>query len=290
MHPRNPHQARYDFPLLVAAVPELERYLQPSPSGDLTIDFADPRAVTALNRGLLRRFYAISTWELPPGYLCPPIPGRADYIHHVADLPGLAGNASARVLDIGAGANCIYPIIGRHAYGWRFVGSDIDPAALAAAARTIAANPTLRDSVELRRQTDPLQVFRGIVRAGERFDLAICNPPFHASATEAAAGTRRKLRNLAAGKKVALTRNFGGTNTELWCIGGERAFVRRMIAESAEFRSAVGWFTTLVAKSENLPDIQRALARAQPAEVRTIPMAQGQKQSRIVAWRFLGDH
>jgi len=286
MHPRNLHQARYDFPALVAAVPELERYLRPSPSGDPTIDFADPLAVTALNRALLRQFYRISGWELPPGYLCPPIPGRADYIHHVADLPGLAGNVSARVLDIGVGANCIYPIIGRQTYGWSFVGSDIDPVALAAAARTIAVNPTLLAGVELRRQTSPLQVFRGILQPGERFDLVICNPPFHASAFEAAAGTQRKLRNLAAGKKVALTRNFGGTSTELWCAGGERAFVRRMIAESTEFRRAVGWFTTLVAKNENLPDIQRALARVQPAEVRTIPMAQGQKQSRILAWHF----
>lgn len=286
MHPRNPHHARYDFPALVAVVPELKRFLRPSPSGDPTIDFADPLAVTALNRALLLRFYDISVWELPPGYLCPPIPGRADYIHHVADLPGLAENTAACVLDIGVGANCIYPIIGRHAYGWSFVGSDIDPVALAAAARTIAANSTLRASVELRRQTEPLQIFRGIVQSGERFDLAICNPPFHASAFEAAAGTQRKLRNLAAGKKVELTRNFGGTSTELWCTGGERAFVRRMIAESAEFRNAVGWFTTLVAKSENLPDIKRALARVHPAEVRTLPMAQGQKQSRIVAWRF----
>lgn len=286
MHPRNAHQGRYDFPALVAAVPELERFLRPSPSGDPTIDFADPLAVTTLNRALLRRFYDISTWELPPGYLCPPIPGRADYIHHVAHLPGLAGNASARVLDIGVGANCIYPIIGRHAYGWSFVGSDIDPIALSAAARTITANPTLREGVELRRQSEPLQVFRGILQPGEHFDLAICNPPFHASAFEAEAGTQRKLRNLAAGKKVALARNFGGTSNELWCAGGERAFVRRMIAESAEFRRTVGWFTALVAKSENLPDIERALARVQPTEVRTIAMAQGQKQSRIVAWRF----
>lgn len=286
MHPRNPHQGRYDFTALVTAVPELERHLRPSPSGDPTIDFADPLAVTALNRALLRRFYHISNWDLPPGYLCPPIPGRADYIHHVADLPGVAGNASARVLDIGVGANCIYPIIGRQAYGWTFVGADIDPVALAAAARTVAANPTLRDGVELRRQTNPLQVFRGILQPGERFDAVICNPPFHISALEAAAGTQRKLRNLAAGKKVTLTRNFGGASHELWCAGGERAFVRRMIAESSDFRLAVGWFTTLVAKSENLPDIQRALARVRPTEVRTIPMAQGQKQSRIVAWRY----
>ncbi len=287
MHPRNPHQARYNFAPLVASVPELQRFLRPSPSGDPTIDFADPAAVLALNRALLRHFYSIGYWELPPGYLCPPIPGRADYIHHVADLPGISRDASTRVLDIGVGANCIYPIVGRHAYNWSFVGSEIDSTALTAAAQTIAANPLLRGSVELRQQTNPAQILRGVIRPGERFALSICNPPFHASAADAAAGTKRKLRNLAAGKKVAaLTRNFGGTARELWCAGGEVAFVRQMIVESAEFRDACRWFTTLVAKSENLPAIARTLEHVRPAEVREIAMTQGQKKSRIVAWRF----
>jgi 23S rRNA (adenine1618-N6)-methyltransferase len=36
-----------------------------------------------------------------------------------------------RVLDIGVGANCVYPLIGHAEYGWRFLGVDIDEAALA---------------------------------------------------------------------------------------------------------------------------------------------------------------
>jgi 23S rRNA (adenine1618-N6)-methyltransferase len=46
------------------------------------------------------------------------------------------------------------------------------------------------------------------------------------------------------------------------------------------------WFTTLVAQSAHLPAIRHALKAAQAADVRIIPMAQGQKQSRIVAWTF----
>ncbi len=287
MHPRNRHQARYDFPALVAVEPALSRFLRPSPSGDPTIDFADAEAVLSLNRALLRCYYGISFWKLPFGYLCPPIPGRADYLHHLADLLGPVGDRSARILDVGVGANCIYPIIGRHDYGWSFVGSDIDETALAAAAKIVSANPLLNGGVELRRQPDATQIFRNVIRPGEHFAATICNPPFHASAAEALASTQRKLRNLSGGKKAtAPTRNFGGTRRELWCDGGETTFVGQMITESIEFRAACMWFTTLVAKRESLPTIERALKAARPTEVRIIPMAQGQKQSRIVAWRF----
>jgi len=80
--------------------------------------------------------------------------------------------------------------------------------------------------------------------------------------------------------------NFGGKSTELWCEGGEAGFVRRMILQSAQRREQCLWFTTLVSKRGSLPAIYRALKAAQAADVRTIAMAQGQKQSRIVAWTF----
>ena len=43
----------------------------------------------ALNKALLAHFYAVKHWDIPDGFLCPPVPGRADYVHHLADL--LAG-------------------------------------------------------------------------------------------------------------------------------------------------------------------------------------------------------
>ena len=60
-----------------------------------------------------------------------------------------------------------------------------------------------------------------------------------------------------------------------------------MIEESAGIRSQVAWFTTLVSSSANLPAVQRALRKVEPLDVRIVPMAQGQKQSRFVAWTFL---
>jgi 23S rRNA (adenine1618-N6)-methyltransferase len=291
LHPRNRHRTGYDFTELAKIYPELKRFVRKAPLGHATIDFADPAAVTALNRALLQSDYGISSWDIPNGYLCPPIPGRADYIHHVADLlgdgqPAIPRGSSVLVLDVGVGANCIYPIIGVSEYGWRFVGSDIDPTAVGSARRIVAANASLRDHVDIRPQPSSENIFHGVVQPGECFTLSMCNPPFHASREEAAAGTRRKLRNLAGGKSGPTVLNFGGRNTELWCKGGETGFVQRMIAQSAKRPNLCRWFTTLVSKQDSLPAIYRALEVAKADHVRTIPLAQGQKKSRVVAWSF----
>ena len=297
LHPRNRHHGRYDFRQLIRSSPELTAFVQINAFGDESVDFANPAAVRALNRALLRHFYGVEHWDIPAGYLCPPIPGRADYIHYLADLLA-AGNhgtvprgAGISVLDVGVGASCIYPIIGHQEYGWRFVGSETDPVALHAAQQIVATNGVLTGAVDCWLQAQKSHIFTGIVKPGEVFDLSLCNPPFHASASEAAAGTRRKLSNL--GVRPPATRstkpvlNFGGQAAELWCVGGEEAFVRRMISESAQRPASCHWFTTLIAKKDSLPGVYRALKQTAAVDVRTIAMAQGQKKSRLVAWTFL---
>lgn len=292
LHPRNRFRGGYDFGRLIECCPPLGAFVAPNGYGCDSIDFANPEAVRALNQALLKHAYGLR-WDIPAGHLCPPIPGRADYLHHLADLlaggdePAAPGARPVVVLDIGVGANCIYPLIGASEYGWRFVGSDIDAVALHWARKLVAANPAVAGRIECRMQPSPRQCFKGVVKPGEFFDLSMCNPPFHASADEAAAGTRRKRENLGGRKAAAPVLNFGGRAGELWCPGGELGFVRRMIAQSAELPARCGWFTTLVSKSAHLPRLHQALCEAGVAEVKTIEMAQGQKKSRILAWTFL---
>ena len=294
MHPRSKHTGRYDFPRLIADFPDLAPFVSDTgPSKEATIDFADPAAVKALNRALLKSVYGLAHWDVPEGYLCPPIPGRADYIHYLADLLAESNGgtpppaASVRILDVGVGANCIYPILGCCVYGWRFVAGDVDEAALDAAWKTVEANPQLARNVSLRQQASPQNVLKGLIRPEERFDATLCNPPFNASPDEAQAAARRKWKNLGRGEDAI--KNFGGQGGELWYPGGEAAFARRMIEESASFASQVLWFTTLVSKSANLPGLRSALTRARALEAREIEMTQGQKTSRIVAWTFLDE-
>jgi 23S rRNA (adenine1618-N6)-methyltransferase len=288
LHPRNRFRAGYDFQHLIACSPGLAAFVAPNAYGDASIDYANPRAVKALNRALLQSAYGLNSWDVPPGYLCPPIPGRSDYLHHAADLLEAVRTPQRPVivLDIGTGANCIYPLIGASEYGWRFVGSEIDPVALRWAAGLVAAHPGVAALIECRLQASPFECFTGVVKAGETFDLSVCNPPFHASAEAAAEGNRRKRRQLGGRARASAELNFGGTGGELWCDGGELAFVRRMIAQSAERPSLCRWFTSLVSKSEHLPRLHHTLREVEAVEVRTIEMAHGRKKSRILAWTF----
>lgn len=294
LHPRNPHRGRYDFRQLIVCCPELTTFVALNAYGDESIDFADPDAVQALNRALLKHYYGVAGWNLPARYLCPPIPGRADYLHYLADLLALSNGGNIPygkpicVLDIGVGASGVYPLIGHSVFGWRFVGSDIDRTALDSIQMTIDANSGHRDAIELRHQPSRLSIFENIVQVDELFDLTLCNPPFHASMDDARAGTERKWQNL--GRKPANenmpTLNFGGQSDELCCAGGEVGFISRMIAESIQRSQSCLWFTTLVSKETSLPAVYRALKNAGIQNNRTIEMTQGQKKSRIVAWTF----
>lgn len=283
MHPRNRHLNRYDFKQLKQCCSELVPHVFVNKFGDESIDFANPESVKLLNRSILKEFYKINWWNIPDNYLCPPIPGRADYLHYVADLLYGARGKSIVALDIGVGANCVYPLIGQYEYGWSFIGSDIDQGAINSAQAIIEHNPELKGSIELRVQSSVDHIFSGIIKLNELIDVTICNPPFHASAEEAAAGSDRKLKNLGL-KKSGL--NFGGQSHELWTTGGEKTFIRNMIKESVMFSNQCLWFTTLVSKKENLPDLENELKRVKAIDVKVLEMSQGQKISRVLAWTF----
>lgn len=293
LHPRNKHRERYDFKQLLEVCPDLAPFVTLNIHQAETIDFANPQAVKLLNRALLLRHYGIEYWDIPAGYLCPPIPGRADYIHHIADLLAASNGGKLppgnqiRCLDIGIGANCIYPILGNRIYGWSFIGSDIDPVAIESANKIIAANPGLQEAVECRLQTNPNAIFEGIIQPDEIIDVTLCNPPFHASEEAAQAGSMRKVKNLTGKKIKSPIRNFGGKQGELWCEGGEAVFLENMIQESQQFATSCFWFTSLVSKQSNLKRAQAALEKAGALAVRVIPMGQGNKTSRIVAWTFI---
>lgn len=290
LHPRNRHTSRYDFQELSNSLPELKKFVLKNKYNDESIDFANPDAVKSLNRAILKHFYNINNWDIPKNYLCPPIPGRADYIHQIADLLGANNNGniprgeSIRVLDIGVGANCVYPLIANHEYEWSIVGSDIDSTALKNAEKIILANQ-LDKKIRLRIQNNTNAIFKGILQNEEFFDLTISNPPFHSSPEEAQTGTQRKIKNLKLDKKSAL--NFGGQSNELWCKGGELSFITQMIKESLDYKQNCFWFTTLVSKSATLPHLYDELKKANVQNFKTIDMAQGQKKSRVLAWTFL---
>ncbi|MEK6495284.1 23S rRNA (adenine(1618)-N(6))-methyltransferase RlmF [Myroides odoratimimus] len=292
LHERNKHQNLYNFEQLKQVVPELATFIIKNPSGVDTIDFAIPEAVVLLNKAILMKDYKMTYWEMPKTNLCPPIPGRADYIHYIADLLAEGNNGKVptgrgvKVLDLGIGANVIYPIIGVAEYGWEFVGSEVDVVSVKTASHIIDNNPHLKTHVIIRQQPTKRNILKNIIGEKEYFDVVICNPPFFKSRAEVLAKTTQKLKNL--GKEVVgkPVQNFSGQNNELWCDGGELAFITNYIYESKHFKRQAVWFTTLVSNKDNLKPLQSLLKRSETKEVRIINMEQGNKISRILAWRY----
>lgn len=290
MHPNNLHNNPYNFESLIKVHSLLAPFVFVNDQGTETIDFSSPEAVLHLNKALLLHHYNVTDWNIPPHYLCPPIPGRVDYIHYIADILTEANiTKDLKGLDIGVGANGIYPILGAQIYNWNMVGSDIDENAVKAAKENSKTSGAEKQ-IEIRYQKNNANIFKDIILENEYFHFTMCNPPFHTSEEEATKGTLRKLRNLQQEDQPYQTKkdivlNFGGQANELWCNGGEALFIKRMIKQSAAYKTQVGWFTTLVSRKENLNKIYKQLDKLK-ASHKTIKMEQGNKQSRFIAWKF----
>ena len=293
LHIRNKNRERYDLAALVEAVPELANHIKENKHGDDSVDFANPVAVKLLNQGLLSHYYGIKNWDFPEDNLVPPIPGRADYLHYMADLLGQSNFGEIPTgekitgLDVGVGANCIYPIIGVTEYGWNFIGSDIDEKSVDSAKKIVQSNENLNGKIDIRLQENVKNIFEGILKSEEKIDFSMCNPPFHSSTEEAEKSSRRKVKNLS-GKKVQKPElNFAGVSAELICEGGEHTFIHNMIQESEKFGKNCYWFSTLVSKKSNLKGIYKILNEMEATGIKTIPIGTGNKSSRIIAWSFL---
>ncbi|MEL0602912.1 23S rRNA (adenine(1618)-N(6))-methyltransferase RlmF [Pseudoalteromonas undina] len=287
LHPRNQHLHGYDLDMLCEKHNALAPFIITTPAGSKSIDFSNNKAVKTLNQALLKAHYNIEFWDIPDQNLCPPIPGRVDYIHHLADLlstdnqQNIPTGRKIKALDIGTGANLVYPLTGSHEYNWHFTGSDIDASSIKIAKQIAQFNGL---KITLKHQKNASSIFKGIINQKDLFHLTLCNPPFHASADEASKGTERKWKNL--GKTPQNALNFGGQNNELWCEGGEEKFISNMITESEQFAEQVIWFTSLVSKKETLATLEKKLSTLPIAEYKIIDMAQGQKVSRFIAWSY----
>lgn len=287
LHPNSYHNTSYDFKSLAKNVPELEKHLIKNPAGIDTVDFSNSNVVYLLNKALLLHFYNLNFWDLPKNNLIPPIPGRADYIHYMADLlkADKIKTKPINILDIGTGASLIYPIIGSSVYDWNFVAVDIDSKSIDNGQLIIQKNERLQNKINLRLQKNPKNILEGIILKNDYFEAVMCNPPFFKSAKEAVFQTNRKIKGLTKKAPIKTVNNFAGLQNELWCDGGELVFVMNYIKESRLFKEQITWFTCLISNEDNLKPCIKELKKI-GSNCQVIEMSQGNKKSRILAWRF----
>ena len=286
MHKKSLHNQKYDFDKLIQHYEPLKIHVYLNKYQTKTIDFSNPQAVKALNKALLFTYYHVEYWEFPDENLCPPIPSRVDYIHHIAELLNQSNlEDPIKILDIGIGATCIYPLLGRATYNWTFVGSDIDKKSLQVAQDIINKN-NLENAIELRLQKNPQNIINGILQSSDRFAASVCNPPFFKSHADALNATQNKWKGLGRSDDSTV-RNFGGTPTELCYAGGEKAFLHNYLYESSQHKLQCFWFTSLVSNIQHVRSMETSLKKLGATEIKVIEMSRGNKISRMVAWTFL---
>ena len=173
MHKNNIHKSGYDFSKLCNVYPQLKPFVFINTYKTQTIDFANPEAVKCLNTALLFAHYNIKYWEFTDDNLCPPIPGRVEYIHHINQLLKTSElDTNITVLDIGAGATCIYPLLGHQVYGWNFIATDCDETSIQQAQKNINENG-LTNKIHLRFQNDKTQILKGILKPSDKFSVSM---------------------------------------------------------------------------------------------------------------------
>ncbi|KAM4099221.1 hypothetical protein ACJW30_07G140600 [Castanea mollissima] len=235
-----------------------------------------------------------------------------------------ASGGNVRGFDIGTGANCIYPLLGASLLGWSFVGSDVTEVALEWAEKNVKNNPHISQLIEIRKvescedgpsmekshdgesvsceskielsacavreEVDPLPsasfdlhsdankryngppILLDVVRDGERFDFCICNPPFFETMEEAGLNPKTSC---------------GGTPEEMICSGGEKAFITRIIEDSAVLKQSFRWYTSMVGRKSNLKSLTAKLWEVGVNIVKTTEFVQGQTCRWGLAWSFV---
>ncbi|WCJ27941.1 Ribosomal RNA large subunit methyltransferase F [Euphorbia peplus] len=319
IHPKNKYADKPpDFGLLASLYASFKPFVFYSRDGRPKIDWTDFNSTRELTRLLLLHDHGLNWW-IPDGQLCPTVPNRSNYIHWIEDLlssnviPEKKGNGKiVRGFDIGTGANCIYPLLGASLLGWSFVGSDVTDVALEWAERNVKNNPHISELIEVRKvvnrqgalsiedvhnaqsvngesktnvneclimeqldssnKYDGPPVLSGVVKDGEKFDFCMCNPPFFENMDEAGLNPKTAC---------------GGTPEEMVCPGGEKAFITRIIEDSAVSKESFRWYTSMVGRKANLKFLTSKLREVGVTIVKTTEFVQGRTCRWGLAWSFL---
>ena len=175
MHAQNPYSDRYDLKRLATFNPELKEHIVSNPSNEDTIDFSDSASVYELNKAMLLADFNLDTYELPMGYLIPPVPGRLEYLLHIREFLSeqfkIDGNTKLRGLDVGSGANGIYCILGTQHFNWNMVGSECDSNAVKIAKANVNSTKSLKNKIDIRHQENKSFLFKNVIQPSEQLSL-----------------------------------------------------------------------------------------------------------------------
>jgi len=284
---------RVDFAILAQHNEEFRKHLITTSDGKGRINWNSPEALKALTAATLDYKFNIK-WDIPLNTLCPPVPNRATYVRWISKLLGSsrAVNTGSTVkgIDVGTGASCIYPLLGKAMFGYHFLATDTDPVSLEWAKKNITSNGW-EDAITTKLQTEPTAVLSGLLNEGEQYDFVVCNPPFFDKAERQGAASEgtdvpqggHGVANPSAPRKDRTTNLTAGEHST---EGGEAAFVGRMIDESLELRTRVTWYSAMIGRKQSLTALRKTLESLKDVSIRCTNIMHGKTTRWLLAWTF----
>jgi 23S rRNA (adenine1618-N6)-methyltransferase len=264
-----------NFEELANKYSEFKKYVYKNKFGSFSINWKNKEAVKELCKCLLKNDFRLNYWDIPDGFLIPSITSKCNYINWIDDLLDEINIVNKKHinkgLDIGTGANCIYPLLGHQIYGWNFKCSELNQEAIEVAEKIIQNNK-LNKNIEIIKQVNEDNIFINIINPDDLFIFTMCNPPYFSKEE-----TKHNNPNTVCEYN----------DKEVYCKGGEFQFISTMIEESKIYKNKIIWFTTLVGKKINFDKILKVLENIHEIKmIKTTTFYQGKLARWGVAWSY----
>ena len=228
-----------DFLILIKEFPELKKYIikhNDNKIEEFSFDWSNNDLSLLMTKSILKYYFNIQYYDIPKGFLIPPIPSRLNYLNLIHSLIKDIKEENIIGIDIGTGANIIYPILGNSVYNWKFICTEINNESYNNA-RIILQKNNLEEDINLIKQDNKNNIFLGILNRENKYSFSMCNPPYYDYEQEI------KIED----KKRDSEFNFD----EVYYKEGELGFFQRYLEESICYKKNIFLYTILIGKKSN---------------------------------------
>ena len=238
-----------DFLILIKEFPDLKKYIikqNEEKLEEISFDWSNNNLSLLMTKSILDYYFNIKYYNIPKGYLIPPIPSRLNYLNLINKILIKEINSQSRYssdiigIDIGTGANIIYPILGNSIFNWKFICSEINDESYNNAKLILEKN-NLENEINLIKQKNKNNIFLNILNQENKYIFSLCNPPYYDYETEIKLDEKKRDNEF----------NFD----EVYYKKGEFGFFQRYFIESTCYKKNVYLFTILIGKKANMENI-----------------------------------
>ena len=228
-----------DFLILMKQFPELKKFIIKQDEDKekvFSFDWSNNDFSLLMAKSILDYYFDIKYYHVPKGYLIPPIPSRLNYINLINSSLNEIKEENIMGIDIGTGANIIYPILGNSVYNWKFICSEINNDAYNNA-KIILQKNNLEKNINLIKQNNKNNIFLGILNQEKKYTFSMSNPPYYDYEQEIKIEDKKRDNEF----------NFD----EVYYKNGELGFFERYFQESICYKKNIFLFTILIGKKSN---------------------------------------